>query len=45
MDLPRLKSLLALPLFFDLRNIYSAEAAAAAGLRYFGVGKGTAGNG
>jgi UDPglucose 6-dehydrogenase len=39
MDLPRLKSLLALPLFFDLRNIYSAEATSAAGLRYFGVGK------
>jgi UDPglucose 6-dehydrogenase len=41
MDLRRIRSLLALPNFFDLRNIYREAEARGAGLRYFGVGKGT----
>jgi UDPglucose 6-dehydrogenase len=39
MDLLRVKNLLALPLFFDLRNIYNQEEVEAVGLRYFCVGK------
>jgi UDPglucose 6-dehydrogenase len=38
LDLRRLKSLLASPFFFDLRNIYKRADAEAAGLVYFGVG-------
>jgi UDPglucose 6-dehydrogenase len=38
LDLPRIKSLLALPWFFDLRNVYKREEAEKTGLRYFGVG-------
>jgi UDPglucose 6-dehydrogenase len=37
-DLFRVKEILNSPLFFDLRNIYKPEEAAAAGLRYFGIG-------
>jgi UDPglucose 6-dehydrogenase len=39
LDLPRIKKLLTLPCFFDLRNIYKREEVEQAGLRYFGVGK------
>jgi UDPglucose 6-dehydrogenase len=39
LDLHRVKELLTLPYFFDLRNVYKREEAEAAGLRYFGVGK------
>jgi UDPglucose 6-dehydrogenase len=39
LNLDRVKNLLALPLFFDLRNIYNRAEAEAAGLRYFAVGK------
>jgi UDPglucose 6-dehydrogenase len=39
MDLGRIKGLLALPCFFDLRNIYGREDVEKAGLRYFGVGR------
>jgi UDPglucose 6-dehydrogenase len=39
LDLLRVKSLLALPYFFDLRNIYKREEAESAGLRYTGIGK------
>jgi UDPglucose 6-dehydrogenase len=39
LDLVRVKSLLALPRFFDLRNVYKREEVEAAGLSYFGVGK------
>jgi UDPglucose 6-dehydrogenase len=38
LDLKRVKELLALPCFFDFRNIYERKEAEAAGLRYFGVG-------
>jgi UDPglucose 6-dehydrogenase len=39
LDLPRIKSLLSLPYFFDLRNIYRQEEVEAAGLIYTGIGK------
>ncbi|MDR0628193.1 MAG: UDP-glucose/GDP-mannose dehydrogenase family protein [Treponema sp.] len=39
LDLSRVKSLLSLPCFFDLRNIYKREEVEAAGLRYYGVGQ------
>lgn len=39
LDLDRLAATLAAPLLVDLRNIYSQEAAAQAGLRYMGVGQ------
>jgi UDPglucose 6-dehydrogenase len=39
LDLQRVKELLTLPYFFDLRNVYKQEEAEAAGLRYFGIGK------
>jgi UDPglucose 6-dehydrogenase len=39
LDLERVKQTLALPCFFDLRNVYNREEVEAAGLRYFGVGK------
>jgi UDPglucose 6-dehydrogenase len=39
LDLARVKKLLALPCFFDFRNIYKREEVETAGLRYFGVGK------
>jgi UDPglucose 6-dehydrogenase len=38
-DLSRVKELLNSPYFFDLRNIYKPEEAAAAGLRYYGIGR------
>jgi UDPglucose 6-dehydrogenase len=38
LDLPRVKSLLALPYFFDLRNVYKQEEAESAGLIYTGIG-------
>jgi UDPglucose 6-dehydrogenase len=38
LDLPRIKNLLALPYFFDLRNIYKREEVENAGLRYTGTG-------
>jgi UDPglucose 6-dehydrogenase len=39
LDLLRVKSLLALPYFFDLRNIYKQEEVESVGLRYTGIGK------
>jgi UDPglucose 6-dehydrogenase len=39
LDLVRVKNLLSLPYFFDLRNIYKREETEAAGLRYYGVGQ------
>jgi UDPglucose 6-dehydrogenase len=39
LDLPRVKSLLSLPCFFDLRNIYQQAEVENAGLRYIGIGK------
>ncbi|MDR1352634.1 MAG: UDP-glucose/GDP-mannose dehydrogenase family protein [Treponema sp.] len=39
LDLVKVKKLLALPFFFDFRNVYKREEAEKAGLRYFGVGK------
>jgi UDPglucose 6-dehydrogenase len=39
LNLVRVKSLLALPCFFDLRNVYKREEVETAGLDYFGVGK------
>jgi UDPglucose 6-dehydrogenase len=39
LDLPRVKSLLTLPCFFDLRNIYKRVEVESAGLRYIGIGK------
>jgi UDPglucose 6-dehydrogenase len=38
-DLYKVKELLTSPYFFDLRNIYKPEEAAAAGLQYYGIGK------
>ena len=38
LDLDRVKSLLAEPFFFDLRNIYAREHLEQKGFRYFGVG-------
>jgi UDPglucose 6-dehydrogenase len=38
LDLGRVKDLLAVPCFFDLRNVYKREEVVHAGLRYFGVG-------
>jgi UDPglucose 6-dehydrogenase len=39
LDLSRVKSLLASPCFFDLRNIYKPLEVENAGLRYVGIGK------
>jgi UDPglucose 6-dehydrogenase len=39
LDLPRIRKLLALPYFFDLRNIYKRDEIEELGLKYFGVGK------
>jgi UDPglucose 6-dehydrogenase len=39
LDLSRVKSLLALPCFFDLRNVYKRVEVENAGLRYIGIGK------
>jgi UDPglucose 6-dehydrogenase len=39
LDLKKVKELLALPLFFDLRNIYDRRDVEDAGLRYFSVGR------
>jgi UDPglucose 6-dehydrogenase len=38
LDLPRIKTLLTLPYFFDFRNIYKKEEAEQAGLIYTGIG-------
>jgi UDPglucose 6-dehydrogenase len=38
LDLRKIKELLELPLFFDLRNVYKREEAFHAGLNYFGIG-------
>ena len=38
-DLSRVKELLALPYFFDFRNVYKREDLEAAGFHYHGVGK------
>jgi UDPglucose 6-dehydrogenase len=40
LDLFRVKERLASPYFFDLRNIYKKQEAAAACLKYFGIGNG-----
>ena len=42
LDLARLAGVMATPRMADLRNIYSPEAAAAAGFAYAGVGRGRA---
>jgi UDPglucose 6-dehydrogenase len=39
LDLKKTKELLALPLFFDLRNIYDRKDVEASGMRYFSVGR------
>jgi UDPglucose 6-dehydrogenase len=39
LDLARVKALLRRPLVIDLRNIYKPEEMAAAGLRYFSIGR------
>ncbi|GHU92336.1 UDP-glucose 6-dehydrogenase [Spirochaetia bacterium] len=39
LDLLRVKDLLTLPYFFDLRNVYKQEEVEEAGLKYFGIGK------
>jgi UDPglucose 6-dehydrogenase len=39
LDLKKIKELLALPLFFDLRNIYDRKDVEASGMRYFSVGR------
>ncbi|MDR2095432.1 MAG: UDP-glucose/GDP-mannose dehydrogenase family protein [Treponema sp.] len=39
LDLSRVKNLLTLPYFFDLRNVYKQEEAENAGLKYIGIGK------
>jgi UDPglucose 6-dehydrogenase len=44
-DLCKVKELLVTPFFFDLRNIYKKQEAAAAGLKYFGIGNGVLENG
>jgi UDPglucose 6-dehydrogenase len=41
LDLRRMKQLMRRPVLLDLRNIYDADEAASAGLRYVGVGQGT----
>ena len=43
MDLERIKALLRVPVFIDLRNVYSPDAMAALGFRYFSVGRPSAG--
>jgi len=42
LDLRKMKRLLRKPVLLDLRNIYDADEARAAGLAYFGVGQGAA---
>ncbi|MDR2783637.1 MAG: UDP-glucose/GDP-mannose dehydrogenase family protein [Treponema sp.] len=39
LDLNKIKKLLVLPYFFDLRNIYKREEVERAGLKYIGVGR------
>ncbi|MBU0663218.1 MAG: UDP-glucose/GDP-mannose dehydrogenase family protein [Proteobacteria bacterium] len=39
-DLERVKSLMRVPLFIDLRNVYSPQRIRAAGFEYVGVGRG-----
>jgi UDPglucose 6-dehydrogenase len=39
LDFEKIKKLLALPLFFDLRNIYNRQEVEASGLRYYSVGR------
>ncbi|GHT92501.1 UDP-glucose 6-dehydrogenase [Spirochaetia bacterium] len=39
LDLGRVKNLLALPYFFDLRNVYKPEEIEAVGFKYFGIGR------
>ena len=39
-DLSKVKELMALPFFFDLRNIYNADEVVSFGLKYFGTGTG-----
>jgi UDPglucose 6-dehydrogenase len=43
LDLRRVKKLLRRPILLDLRNVYDADEALAAGLRYEGVGQGARG--
>jgi UDPglucose 6-dehydrogenase len=40
-DLAKVKKLLALPFFFDLRNIYKSGEITSVGLRYIGIGSGS----
>jgi UDPglucose 6-dehydrogenase len=40
LDLLKIKKLLEMPFFFDLRNIYDSEKVKKAGLKYFCVGRG-----
>ncbi len=39
LDLARIASLMAEPVLFDLRNVYSGPEAEAAGLAYFAIGR------
>jgi UDPglucose 6-dehydrogenase len=39
LNLQRVKGLLTLPYFFDLRNVYTRDEVEAMGLNYFGIGK------
>jgi UDPglucose 6-dehydrogenase len=45
LDLPRLRSEMARPIFVDGRNLYEPEAMAAAGFTFLSIGRGTTGNG
>ena len=40
-DFPGLKKLLTAPVIFDGRNLYEPATVRAAGLEYFGIGRGT----
>lgn len=44
LDLKRVKSLLKEPVMVDLRNIYNSDEMAAAGLRYYSIGRPTSGD-
>ena len=44
LDLKRIKSLLKEPVMVDLRNIYNSDEMAAAGLRYYSIGRPTSGD-
>jgi UDPglucose 6-dehydrogenase len=39
LDLPRIAGLMAKPLFFDMRNLYSSAEAEAAGFTHIAIGR------